>query len=248
VLQFRGRVVVGADGNGAASATFQTSAEGPEVRYVLLVESGCGDGTCPAPNGTSITLNEDVVFQSNDIFAAERLEVALNAVGGDSNTMLVTASGVPGSTARVSIVAVRPAAVPFGGRSILPWAVINAQTGTALTVHNVGLTPLTFRVVFFHPDGSLAGRSGPRALPARATANLDLSQLVGTSRLRWSRGAVHVQWASHGFTRVSTAATEVQREADGAGVQKVVRTRELALDDFGPSPVNRAELQDIFEE
>ena len=246
VRQFRDQVVVGSDGNGVVAGRFETTVRGPEVRYVLYIDDALGTGVSPPPvRGLTITLNEDVVFQNDDELPdSVRVQVPLNPVGPELNSILVAARGMPGSAARVSVLAVRPAAVPFGGLSILPLAMIDARTGTALTVHNVGPAPLTLRILFFNPDGSLAGRTGPQELPAQATGSLDLSQLAGTSRIQWSRGAVHVQWASREFARLSAAATFHNLPAnDGAGPPSV-----LALDSYGPRPLSGAELRDIFEE
>jgi hypothetical protein len=123
------------------------------------------------------------------------------------------ANGEPLSAARVSLAAVRPAEAAFGGLSILPWARSDAHASTSLTIHNVGPSPLAFRIVFLNPDGSLAGHTSPHVLSVGATQNLDLGQIVGSSGIQWSRGAVHVQWASREFTRLSAAAT-FHREPD----------------------------------
>jgi hypothetical protein len=240
LVQFRGRVVVETDGNGVLSDRFQTTADGPEVRYSLYIVHGLGTGV----RGLTITLNDDVVFQNDDELPdSVRVEVALNPVGTELNSIVVTARGEPGSTAGVSLVAVRPAVVPFGGVSILPLAMSDAHASTSLTIHNVGPSPLAFRIVFFNPDGSLAGRTSPQVLSARATKSQDLSQFVGSSQIQWSRGAVHVQWASHGFTRMLAAAT-FHREPGEPGSLDAV----LTLDAYGPRPLSGAELQDIFGE
>lgn len=248
ILQFRGQVTVGSDGNGVLADTFATTVDGPETRFILYIDDALGTGVGPAPppvRGLTITLNDDVVFQNDDAIPFPvRVEVALNPVGRERNSIVLAARGEPGAAARASILAVRPAPVPFGGRSILPLAMIDAQTGTAIAVHNAGPAPLALRILFFNADGSLAGRTGPQVLPAQATGSLDLAQLAGSSRIQWSRGAVHVQWASHGFTRVSAAATFHTQPADGgAGGISV-----LALDDYGPFPLSRDGLRDIFGE
>jgi hypothetical protein len=249
VLQFRGEVVVGADGSGVHAAGFPTTAEGPEVRYVLYIDDALGTGVRRVPpppvSRLAITLNDDVVFYSDEELPDPvRLQVALNPAGGESNRIVLAAAGTPGSTARVSVLALRPAVVPFGGVSILPLAMIDAQTAPFVVVHNAGPSLLAFRILFFRPDGSLAGRTAPHDLPAKAAENLDLSQIVGSSLIPWSRGAVHVQWASREFTRLSAVATfHSQPSDDGAGHSSV-----LALDDSGPRPLSRAELRDILGE
>jgi hypothetical protein len=247
ILQFRGQVAVGSDGNGVLAERFATTADGPEVSFVLYIDDALGTGG-PAPppvSGLTITLNDDVVFQLDEAsHLPVRVQVGLNPVGRELNSIVLAAHGAPGAAARVSVLAVRPAPVPFGGLSILPLAMIDAQTSTAITVHNAGPAPLALRILFFHPDGRLAGRTGPQVLAAQATGSLDLGQLAGSSQIQWSRGAVHVQWASHGFTRVSAAATfHTQPADDGAGGISV-----LALDHYGPFPLSKAGLRDIFGE
>jgi hypothetical protein len=250
VLQFRGEVVVDGDGNGVHAAGFPTTAEGPEVRYVLYIDDALGTGVRRVPpppvSRLAITLNDDVVFFSDEELPDPvRVQVALNPAGGESNRIVLAAAGPPRSAARVSILAVRPAVVPFGGVSILPSATIDdARTATFLVVHNAGPSPLGFRILFFRPDGSLAGRTAPHDLPAKAVENLDLSQIVGSSLIPWSRGAVHVQWASREFTRVSAAATFRNQPSDDGPSDSSV----LALDDSGPRPLSKAELRDILGE
>jgi hypothetical protein len=240
LLQFRGQVVVGTDGIGILAHQFPTTAEGPEVRFFLYIDDALGTGV----RSLTITLNDDVVFQNDDPLPDfVRVEVAVNPVGTQLNSIVVAARGEPGSTAGVSLTAVRPAGVPFGGLSILPLAMSDAHASTSLTIHNVGPSPLAFRIVFFNPDGSLAGRTSPQVLSALATKSQDLSQFVGSAGIHWSRGAVHVQWASHEFTRVSAAAT-FHREPGEPGSLDAV----LALDAYGPRPLSGAELQDISGE
>src|SRR5262249_11336668 len=155
----------GADGNGVLSDRFQTTTDGSEVRYSLGIVHARGT----VVRGFTITLNDDVVFQNDDELPdSVRVEVALNPAG-ESNSIVVAARGEPGSAAGVSLVAVRPAVVAFGGVSILPLAMSDAHASTSLTIHNAGASALAFRVVFFNPDGSLAGRTSPQVLSARAT-------------------------------------------------------------------------------
>ena len=238
VVQLRDTVVVGEDGNGVISARFPTTVAGDEVRYAIVVENGCASsqaqpGPCPPPvTGLTITLNEDAVFQNDDEFQQERFAVALNPVGSQLNSIVGAARGAPGSAARFTVLAVRPADVPFGGRSLLPWAVTSALDRTFLTVHNVGPAEIAFRLVLFNPDGTPAGRSTPHVLASHATANLSLAAVAASVQPAWREGAVHVIWASRLFSRVSTVGN--------------TRQRSLALDDFGPVPINQEELLDVL--
>jgi hypothetical protein len=158
ILQYRGRVVVGEDGNGVSSARFPTTVARRTVRYFMLIENGCADtdaqtseDPCPAPvRGLTVTLNEDVVFQNDDEFRSERVQVRLNPLGNQLNSLVMAARGAPGSGARLAIFAVRPAPVAFGGRSILPLAVTTPLNRVAIAVHNAGPSVVAFRLVFFN--------------------------------------------------------------------------------------------------
>lgn len=266
IIQFAGHVGVGADGNGAVSATFPTTVEGDAVRYFLAVQNGCSNEPAPDPNqppplrtedrppcpppvrAIQVALNNDVVFAKGDGdgFEHARVEIALNKVGGDANRITVTAAGDGGSGARFAVVAVRPAIIPWGGRSILPFAWTNELTKTFLTIHNAGPARPHVRLAFYLNDGTLVGKSAAREMAAHATVNLDLLAVARNLGLTWTSGPVEVEWGSLGYTRLSTVATEVHREPDELGNLEVTNARELALDDYF-HPLNREQLRDIIE-
>src|SRR5512145_2588726 len=108
VRQFGGGVVVQADGNGVFADTFPTTVEGEAVRYVMVIQNGCesepgAGGSCPSPvRSLTVTLNDDVVFQSEELFRLERVQVPLNDVGGGDNRIVLAARGNPGSGAHVT--------------------------------------------------------------------------------------------------------------------------------------------------
>jgi hypothetical protein len=260
LMQFRGRVLVGDDGNGVLSAAFPTKLEGEGLRYTLVLENGCREPVepppepvrtdeappCPAPtNGIEVTLNGEVVLQTTDRYHAERVQVALNPVGGEQNRIVAAAVGEPGTGARIAIIAHPPLPGRVGGRSVLPWAWTAPQTRAFLLAHNAGPSPLFFRVIFFHRDGTLAGRTLPRRLPVHATATLDLAFIARELQLDWRAGPVHIVWAAPAFTRLSAVASETHREPGPDGTLRVVNARELALDDYGPHRLSRAEYEDV---
>jgi hypothetical protein len=254
-LQYAGRVLVGADGNGATTAEFPTTVAGESVHYFLLVDNGCAPSPTPTPaveepctpvSSMTISLNEHVVFQTNEAFIHKSVEVALNRPDGVRNVIVLTAAGTAGSGARAAVVAVKPAEVALGGRSILPWAWSDELTRTFLTIHNAGPSVMAARIVFFNPDGSLAGESLPHILPVHATINLDLKVLATNLGLTWVKGAVHVRWAARNFSQMSTVGIEVHREPDSDGNLEITNARDLALDDYGPFPINTDELRQIF--
>jgi hypothetical protein len=115
-LLYRGAVEVEEDGNGVLADRFPTSVAGRNVRYVLLIENGCAATDparrCPAPvGGLIVTLNEDVVFQNDDEFRKARLQIPLNPVETELNSLVLAARGAPGSAARVRILAFRGASL-----------------------------------------------------------------------------------------------------------------------------------------
>lgn len=246
LVQFRDRVVVGADGNGALAAAFPTTVEGEAVHYLLVVENGCGAGTpggpCPPPvDAISVALNGDVVFQTGAPFSLERVPVPLHDVGGGPNHIVVAAGGTPGSAARVTVVAVRPLPIVVGGRSVLPLATTLGFMIDLLFVHNAGPSDLVYRIEIFNADGTSAGLTPPRPLPARGTATVDINATAAAIAPAWVRGPVHVRWAARGFTRVSTAVREFRRAPDASGNLVVLGAYELALDDYRPVPLRPQE-------
>jgi len=246
LLQFRGPVVVGADGNGALAGSFPTTVEGEAVHYVLVIENGCAPGSpagvCPAPvDDISVTLNGDIVFQTAAPFSLERVPVPLNDVGGGPNHIVVGAHGTPGSAARVAVLALRPLPIVVGGRSVLPLATTLGFMSDILFVHNAGPADLAYRVELFNTDGSPAGLTPPRLLAGHGTATIDISAAAATIAPAWVRGPVHVRWAARGFTRVSTSVREFRRAPDPTGTLQLVGVQELALDDYRPVPLRPAE-------
>ena len=246
VVQFRGAVVVGSDGNGALAAPFPTTVEGEAVHYVLIVENGCDPGaatiSCPPPvSSIRIILDDDVVFQTDAPFARERVPVALNDVGGGPNQLVVAAAGTPGAAARVAILAVRPLPIVVGGRSVLPLATTLGNLSAMLFVHNAGPADLVYRIEVFHADGRSAGLTAPRLLSSHATASADVTAIAAVLDPTWIRGPVHVRWAARGFTRVSTTAREFRRAPDAGGILQVAGVEELALDDYRPRPLRPSE-------
>ena len=105
-LQFRGRAVVGADGNGALAARFPTTVAAP--RYVIALDPVCTPPRCAPPaQEVEVQLNGEVVATRP---GRERAAVELAPPGLGDNALVVTARGQPGSAVRVRIFAVSPIA------------------------------------------------------------------------------------------------------------------------------------------
>jgi hypothetical protein len=235
-LQYEGRVTVGDDGNGVTVDQFPTTVAGDKVRYFLRVGI---DGDAAPVTGLTVTLNEDVVFQSED--DVPRVEVALDPIGPSMNSIVAAAHGSAGSAARVVIVAVQPRAVPLAGLSVLPSARADDLVRTILTVHNVDAAEIGVRLAFFDPDGTLSGRTDPQRLVRHATVNLNLNAVAASLGLGWTGGAVHVEWLARGPSRISTVATEERFGQDGDASRPPIAVRTLALDDYPPCPVAAAD-------
>lgn len=116
-LQYEGRVVVAADGNGWVAARFPTTVDGKDVTYYLHVWTGCSedvafehDERCPAPVAAiAVTLNGEVVLRKAPPTENERIEVALHLVGTTDNEIMVSGEGERGAAAHFAIVAARSA-------------------------------------------------------------------------------------------------------------------------------------------
>ena len=109
-LQYEGRVVVTADGNGMVVTRFPTTVDGEDVEYYLDIQNGP-----PSVKALSVTLNSEVVFQKA-AFANARVEVSLHLAGTSDNEIMVSADGARGAAARFAIVAVRPATPPISAK------------------------------------------------------------------------------------------------------------------------------------
>lgn len=237
-IQFQTDITVESDGNSAIASQFPTLDGGNGVRYVLAIENGCkiGKPKCKFPFvGTiTITLNGDVVFQQVEVDDLIHMEVVLNPLGGDDNDIVVTAAGSPGATARIAIAALEPQSQRLGGQSVLP----AGDLQTVLAIHNVGPTPIGYRIVFYLSDGTVAGKSPARRIEPHGADLADLSVLA--SSIPWTQGPVHVVWGSLAETRVSVSGYQ----SITIGGQTVPNARALDLDDYGPFPLNRADFND----
>jgi hypothetical protein len=110
-LVTRDKLTVGSDGNGVAASAFSAPSK-RRGRYVLVVHSGCGarlrsGGPCPpAVSGLQVSVNGQVVFESNGKVALQHFSLPGETLRDEDNQLVVTASGVPGAVARVAVVAV----------------------------------------------------------------------------------------------------------------------------------------------
>jgi hypothetical protein len=110
-LQFRGRALVGADGNGALAALFSTTVAAP--RYMAVADRLCGAASCaPAVRDFDVVLNGTVVAQGS---GRASVPVALAPPGSDENRLTVTVRGLPGAGVRVRVFAVRPTLISSQG-------------------------------------------------------------------------------------------------------------------------------------
>jgi hypothetical protein len=239
VIQYEGDVVVGSDGNGVTAAQFPTTVDGKQIRgYVLVVENGCklDAPKCKFPlvSGLTITLNDDIVFEGASPATRETLEVALNPVGTEQNSIVLAANGESGSRARVHIAAIDQSIHRTEGLSVLP----AADLQTFIVVHNAGPAPLAYRIVFYLPDGTEAGRTSAQRIESNGSELRALN--VAAQGINWNAGAVHILWGTLGTTIVSASAT-YSVEING---QTISNVRGLNLTDVGTFPVNKARFDE----
>ncbi len=252
-LQFR--AAVSFEG-GALTDTFPTTIEGEHVRYALVVKNGCqpdeasggmepNQPPCPHPaNEITITLNGQV-FKFQREFRREGVPVALNPVGGDANTIeALVSDGQVGDGFRFAIVAVEPSETAVGGVDVLGYAFAGEQNDNFLTMHNPGNSPIFYRVAYFHGNGELAGLTTVLRIPPKATDIQEVGRLAMMNNIPWTRGAIHIRWASPRWNSLVTKMIEVNRIFING--ERVVRNgRELELESFGPRPLNPVEYDDL---
>lgn len=140
---FRAKVRVGSDGSEALAGQFDAFSR---LRYVLEIENGCRPDDrsrrrCPPPLAAlTITLNDRVVFQGDDVGRHRETLPAGLLTSEESNRIVVAAQGLPGSAARVRIVAVPARAgrrANAGARS----AFLALQEATQMESRHFGDTP-----------------------------------------------------------------------------------------------------------
>ena len=200
-IEARGAVVVGADGNGAFATSFPTTPGGEDTRYFLALQEATQMESRRFVSSFEVILNDERVLTVDDatVEFPRRIQVALNPVGGEPNTLLVTAQGATGSAARFAIVAERDDRMT-GGRSVLP---LGLRAGNQrLAIHNAGANPVAYRLTYFNRDGTAAGSSSPAILAPHASADRDPG---GGAPSAWQSGAVYVEWVSRGAGAVTVS-------------------------------------------
>lgn len=200
-VEARGTVVVGADGNGVFTTSFPTTLGGEDTRYFLALQETTQMESRPFVSSIVVSLNEERVLTVDDatVEFPRRIQVALTTVGGEANTLLVTAQGAPGSAARFAVVAERDDRMT-GGRSVLPLGLRAANQ--RLAIHNAGTNPVAYRLTYFNRDGTTAGSSAPAILPPHASTGRDAGAGAPSA---WRSGAVYVEWVSRGAGAVTAS-------------------------------------------
>jgi hypothetical protein len=232
-VEYRRTVVLDETGFAAVSETFPTRLVG-DVRHDVVVETPCrSNGKCgkgTAVFSVAVLLDNELVL--NEVLPGplperETTQVALEPVGGALNNITVSSIGEPGAGVRVSVIARTLPVRKTLGRSVLP----DATATTDLVLHNVGTAnrDLAGHLLFYGPDGLLAGRSPAMLIAAHASALVNLGIAGGS--VGWTAGPVHFEWVSLGDNEVSAVAI------DG--------TDRLPLDDLAKdivAPVKFAEI------
>lgn len=240
--------------------SFETTAAGEDVRYMLVVKNGCRQDNmppaeprgeddepfCPTPaDEITVTLNgtEHVFYREH---RGEGLPVALAPLGESNTVEALVSAGEAGDGFQFAILAVEPPPTAVGGVDVLPWAFAGEQNDNYLTLHNPGRTPIFCRVLFFHPDGRRAGETTVMRIGPKATSGGEVSQIARLNQIEWQMGAIHVRWVSPRWNSLVSNMAEVNRVFIGG--ERVVRNaRELKMESLGPRPVNPQEYQDVAQ-
>jgi hypothetical protein len=170
----------------------------------------------------------------NGLVAAEPSELNEQAAGlrkavelqAGVNQVEVELMGDPGSFVTMAIV--HPGGVPLfaQGRLVLPWGRNDASRALALALKN-GSTrfPRGFRVIFFRPNGEVAGASDRIMLPPRGSLVIGADQLLDNGD--WTVGSIEVFYAGPGTARMFGSARHLN----------------LPLGDFDVEPLEQAGLR-----
>jgi len=94
------------------------------------------------------------------------------------------------------------------GRLLLPWGRNDDSRVLTLALRNDSANaPRQFRVVFFHPDGEVAGTTESRPLPPKGSVVLLVGELIDPGL--WQAGSLEVLFRGPGRGRVFGTARQV---------------------------------------
>lgn len=201
--------------------TFELPAAGS---FVIILHNGDQEGS--RVDAGTVRINGVVAAEPSELnerAAGLRKPVELRA---GLNEVEVELMGDPGSFLTMAIV--HPGGVPLfvQGRLVLPWGRNDSSQALALALKN-GSTrfPRGFRVVFFRPDGEVAGASDRILLPPRGSLVFGLDRLLENGD--WTAGSIEIFYAGPGTARMFGSARHLN----------------LPLGDFEVEPLEHAGLR-----
>lgn len=175
---------------------FEAPAAGP---FVLILNNGDPGGS--RVDAATVEINGTVVVGPPDL--NEQVHVLHRQVDLQAgvNEIRVELMGDPGSFVTVAIGHHGRAPIFVQGRLVLPWGRNDPSQALGLALKN-GSTrhPRVFRVVFFRPNGEVAGASERIVLPPRGSLVLGADELL--ERGDWTEGSVEIYYAGPGLARL----------------------------------------------
>jgi hypothetical protein len=175
---------------------FEAPTAGP---FVLIVRNGDPGGS--RIDAATVEINGTVVAGPADFNQqVPALHRQVEVLAG-ANEIRVELTGDPGSFVTLAIGRHGRAPIFVQGRLVLPWGRNDASQALGLALKNGSSRhPRVFRVVFFGPNGEVAGASERIVLPPRGSLVLGADELL--DRGDWTAGSVEIYYAGPGVARV----------------------------------------------
>ena len=186
--------------------------------YVLFLRNGDGEESRVA--SASVEINGQVVVRPSDLAEGQPgLHVGVELPSGE-NELVVELTGQPGSFVTLAIVP-RGARITFvHGRLLLPWSRNDEGRTLVLAFKNgSSYAPRVFRVVFFRPNGEVAGVSQRIPLPPKGSLALPAELLLGDAE--WTSGSIEVFYAGPGVARLFGTARHINFPLGDSDVQSL---------------------------
>ena len=196
---------------------FESPTAGP---MILVLNNGDQEGSridaaTVEVNGIMVVGPEDLNEQVPGLHRLVELQAGTNEIR-------VELMGSPGSFLTLAVG--RPGRAPIfvQGRLVLPWGRNDASQALGLALKN-GSTrhPRAFRVLFFRPDGEVAGASERIVLPPRGSLVLGADALLEHGA--WVGGSVEIFYAGPGAARLFGSARHLNLTLGDFAVEVLVQ-------------------------
>lgn len=196
---------------------FDAPAAGP---FVLILNNGDQEGS--RVDAATIEVNGVVVVGPQDLNEQTPVVHRLVELQAGANEIRAELMGAPGSFLTLAIG--RPGRAPIfaQGRLVLPWGRNDSSQALGLALKN-GSTrhPRVFRVVFFRPDGEVAGASQRLVLPPRGSLVLGADDLLDHGD--WTGGSVEIFYAGPGAARLFGSARHLNLPLGEVAIEALVQ-------------------------